>query len=152
MADLQRAVVAAGRQAQFGFAAADFFHDVLEIAEPFDVVLVANVCHLFDGQLVERLLRLAASAVNPQGRLVVLDQVLDEQPDWLRWSAVYAVGLPHWGPGGYLYTLAEYRVWLERAGLASIRAQALCPQPAVTLIAARRLELTADHAPSTASG
>jgi len=134
--DLVRAVNRAGRSGQFEFAALDFFTQEIDISKLFDLVLIANVCHLFAGRRCQQLLRVGARALHPGGMLAVIDQVLDDNPDWNRWSALYAVGASHWGPGGHLHTIGEYSTWLQEVGLINIRVHELCPPPALTLLVA----------------
>lgn len=136
--DLSAAVARSGCSAQFEFAAADVFQDEIDTSVLFDLVIVANVVHLFEARRTQELLSLAATALCPGGRLAVIDQVLDDNPDWLQWAALYAVGAPHWLPGGYLYTMNEYRAWLHEAELTSVHADEVCPPPSLTLITANR--------------
>jgi hypothetical protein len=102
-----------------------------------DVTLIANVCHVLDARRTSRLLAGAIQTLRPGGFLLIIDQVLDDAPDWSRWGSLYAVGAPHWLPGGHLFTHAEYWAWLEEAGASDIRARPICAAPEMTMISAR---------------
>ncbi len=133
---LAEAVLATTRAGQFQVAAADAFRDALGTG--YDLVIIANVCHLFPDGRNRLLLARAAAALATGGVLAVIDQILDLDPDWPTWAALYAVGLPHGMPGGYLYTSDEYAAWLREAGLVPTSTSALSAPPSLTLLEARR--------------
>lgn len=135
---LESAVSAEGRAHQYRLVPADFFALDDEQCGPFDLVIVANVCHLFSAALTRQVLGAAADRLGAGGVLAVIDQVLVDTPDWTRWSALYAVGLPHLNPGGHLFSPAEYRAWIADMGLEALPTLLLCPAPSLTLVAARR--------------
>ncbi len=135
---LRAAVTAAGRAHQYRFVAVDFFDRPVESLGSFDLVIVANVCHLFTSDLVQRMLQVATNHVAEGGAVAVIDQLLDDDPDWTRWSALYLVGLPHLNPGGHLFTAREYTRWFEDLGLTVAAPEALCPVPALSLVVATR--------------
>jgi hypothetical protein len=51
---------------------------------------------------------------------------------------LYAVGLPHVMPGGYLHTVDEYVTWMADAGLIAGLADPLSAPPGLSLVSARR--------------
>jgi SAM-dependent methyltransferase len=138
LAALTEAVAAAEVSAQFKTMAADVFTSDLRTAAGYDLVIVANVCHLFPASRTRSLLIRAAGVLAPGGVLAVIDQVLDDPPDWLQWAVLYAVGLPHVMPGGYLHTVDEYVTWMADAGLAAGLADPLSAPPGLSLVSARR--------------
>jgi SAM-dependent methyltransferase len=131
------AVDRAGLTSQFQLVDHDMLAGPVDALPPFDVVVVANVCHLFPAPRTQLLLSRAAAALRPGGTLAVIDQLLDDAPDWRRWAALYAVGAPHWGPGGHLFTPGEYAAWLRGAGLTEVRVDDLCLPPPISLVTAR---------------
>lgn len=135
---LADAVSRAGLRERFDLAGLNMLRQ--EIAPPatFDVAIVANVAHLLTEVPLQQLLGRAADLLRPGGLLVVIDQVLDDDPDWVLWSALFAVGATLWLPGGTLYTESEYRSILTDTGLQWLGAWPLSPAPALTLLAARR--------------
>jgi cyclopropane fatty-acyl-phospholipid synthase-like methyltransferase len=138
MKELRGAVDRAGLGSRFEFVAMDVFRDEIDTLDPFDIVVVANVCHLFGPAAARDLLAIVAKALRPGGRLAVIDQVLDDDPDWVRWAALYAVGIPQWAPGGHLHTESEYEQWIRASGLTHVDVRHLCPPPSLTLMTASR--------------
>ncbi len=114
---LADAVASAGLSSRFDVRAADAFQDDLSFGQRHDLVLLANVCHLFAPRETRSLVGRLASTLATGGTLAIIDQVLDESPDWRLWAALYAVGLPHTMPGGHLHGLRQYAAWMESAGL-----------------------------------
>jgi SAM-dependent methyltransferase len=80
-----------------------------------DVVLLANVIHYFDGERNQAVLRRAREAVAPGGRLLALDFWTDathtEPLGAALMAGEFAVQL-----GGDVYSVDEFRAWLEAAG------------------------------------
>jgi SAM-dependent methyltransferase len=136
---LRAAVSEAGYADQYRFIAADMFSLPVDLLGSFDLVLVANVCHLFSSDLAVRVIQAAAHQTDDGGRVAIIDQLLDDPPDWNRWSALYAVGLPHLNPGGHLYTAHEYALWFEQLGFVAAPPELLSPAPALSLAVATRL-------------
>jgi SAM-dependent methyltransferase len=88
----RNAVTAAGLEAQFEFVGADIFAAEWEQPE-YDLVLAANVCHLFDDETALRLLRCLFNALRPGGTLAIVDVVPHERLDGPRPAVLYALGL-----------------------------------------------------------
>lgn len=83
---------------------------------PFDLVLVANVCHLFDASRVQQLLGGLAGALAPGGEVAVVDALpggIREDPA----RALYALGLALRTSSGGLHGRQAYERWLRGAGL-----------------------------------
>ena len=76
------------------------------------------------------------------GVITIIDQVLEEDPDWRRWAALYALGVLHSAPGGYLFSVREYANWFAEHGSWRVIAYPVCPLPPLTLIVAERPLLT----------
>ena len=136
MTTLRDAVSKSGISKQFRLAAVDVFRAAWQADDAYDLVLLANVCHLFDEARNRQLLRQVALCLRPAGALAIIDQVLDEQPDWVRWGALYAVGALHRAPGGRLFPGRIYSTWLEELGFCNIAEHGVCPLPPLTLIQA----------------
>lgn len=133
---LLAAIDDAGYASRFEIRVCDAFRD--DLGSGYDLVIVANVCHLFPAERNRQLLARAAAALAPGGTLAIIDQVLDLDPDWTVWSALYAVGLPHTLPGGHLFTIAEYSAWLSALGVEPSESAALSAPPALTLLTGRK--------------
>lgn len=83
----------------------------------FDVVLLANITHIYPAAQNAALLRRAASRVAPGGVLAVLDFVRDVEP----FAALFAVTMLMNTEAGGTYGLRDYETWMEGAGLAQVR-------------------------------
>lgn len=138
MTTLRDAVNKSGISKQFRLEAVDVFRAVWQPEAGYDLALVANVCHLFNEERNRELLHRVALYLRPAGTLAIIDQVLDEQPDWARWGALYAVGALHRAPGGRLFPSRIYARWLEELGFCNIAEHAVCPLPPLTLIQGRK--------------
>lgn len=110
-AQARAAVRRAGLEDQYEFVAGSAFD--VDWGEPasYDLALVANLCHLFDGE-AKRLVRRVADALRPGGRIAIVDILPTERGD--RSPAVlYALGLEdtrrHNLPGPYPFTLIASR-------------------------------------------
>ncbi len=91
--------------------------DLLQDAYPsdHDVVLLANVIHYFDGGRNQAVLRRSREAVAPGSRLLALDFWTDtthtEPLGAALMAGEFAVQL-----GGDVYSVDEFRAWLESTG------------------------------------
>lgn len=133
----RNAVSAAGLEAQFEFVGADIF--AAEWQQPqYDLVLAANVCHLFDDETNLRLLRCLFDALRPGGTLAIVDIVPNEQLDGPRPAVLYALGLLLRSGTGRAYPFSVYTEWLDRAGLKKVGRHELSVAPPFTLITAGR--------------
>jgi SAM-dependent methyltransferase len=133
----RNAVTAAGLEAQFEFVGADIFATEWEQPE-YDLVLAANVCHLFDDETALRLLRCIFNALRPGGTLAMVDVVPNERLDGPRPAVLYALGLLLRSRTGRAYPFSVYREWLDRAGLKMVGRHEFSVAPPFTLITAGR--------------
>lgn len=99
--------------------AGDMFRD--PVPEGCDVVLFSNVLHDWDVPECRTLVGRSAEALPPGGRLLVHDVFLNDALDGPLPIALYSAQLFKLTEGR-AYSAAEYRAWLEEAGL---RPQAL---------------------------
>jgi SAM-dependent methyltransferase len=135
---VEAAVAEAGLRGRVTIVAADAFDaDPAELGT-YDLVIVANVCHLFNEARNRELLQRIAGLVNKKGVLAIVDQVLELEPDWNRWAALYSVGVLHGGPGAFLFPLQTYERWLVETGFRQVESTLVCPVPPLTLITSRR--------------
>ena len=100
----------------------------------YDVALITNFLHHFDPSACTSFLRKVHAAVNPGGRVVVLEFVPNADrvspPVPARFSLTMLAGTP----GGDAYTFAELERQLEDAGFKNVSAHPL-PTPEVVLLA-----------------
>lgn len=114
----RRAVDEAGLVDRVEVVTGDILDEALDehLGGPFDVVMAANLCHLFDGGRARWLVARLARHVNDDGRLVIIDVL----PDLVREDpgvALYALGLDVRTTAGGLHPRADYDQWLDDAGL-----------------------------------
>ena len=88
--------------------------------EAFDMVLLANVCHTQGEPLVKALINKCARALKPQGRLVIVDFIPDNERAHAGWPLLFAVNLLVSSEEGQVYTQAQYKTWCEAANLVMI--------------------------------
>jgi predicted O-methyltransferase YrrM len=91
----------------------DMFRDALPKA---DVVLLSNILHDWDVAECRTLIARCAAALRPGGRLLIHDVFLNDALDGPLPMALYSAAL-FTLTEGRLYSAAEYRVWLQEAGL-----------------------------------
>jgi SAM-dependent methyltransferase len=136
------AVAAAGFSDRYRFVAADVLTADLP-ADAYDLVLVGNLCHLFDGPANQRLLTTLATTLRPGGMAAILDLLPDTPAADRRSTALYALGLFARTCDGGLHTFAAYREWLVTAGLTPPGRHDLSGAPPITLVHARRADAAA---------
>lgn len=139
LATTRTAVDDAGHATRFTLLDADVFTTDLPAAA-YDLVIVGNLCHLFDPSANRHLLARLTRTLRPGGTLAILDVLPDSPGTDRRWLALYALGLHARTSSGQVHPYAAYREWLTDARLTSLRRIDLPTVPPVTL-------LTAHHPP-----
>lgn len=115
----RRHVCADGLDGQFTYLPGDAFTLELDHAA-YDLVLVPNLCHLFDEDSNVTLFRRLGAALRPGGRLAVVDVLPGSTPDLARQVSLYALGLMIRTDAGAVHGEADYRAWMEAAGLVDV--------------------------------
>jgi len=133
----RRAVAAAGREAQFHLHEGDIFSLSFD-DHAFDIVILGNVCHLFDDSTNRVVLGQVARWLAPGGTVAVIDFLPNERRDGPRELALYAVELAQRMPSAQLYPFTSYAGWLRESGFEKIERIELTRYPPVTLVRARR--------------
>ena len=117
--DVARDIVARHNAgAQVTLQPGDFLTD--DIGSGYDLVLASQILHSFDDPQCRALLRKAARALAPGGRLVVQEFLLDEGRTSPPNAALFAINMLVNTERGRTYTEAEVRGWLAAAGLPRI--------------------------------
>ncbi len=99
---------------------------------PYDVVLLSHVFHHFEPAVCEQLMKKAAAAVKPGGRLVIHDFLTDGENPAARMFAVTMVG---WTRKGEAFAGADYEKWCKSAGLTNFATHRTEGLPATVMIA-----------------
>ena len=109
----RRAIDERGYSDRVDVLAADMFGDALP--RGYDVHLFSNVLHDWDVDVVLRLLRASAAALDPGGAIVIHDAFLNADKTGPVEMAAYSVLLMH-VTQGRCYSVAEMGAWLQEAG------------------------------------
>ncbi len=88
---------------------------------PFDVVLAANISHIYSAETNRMLFRRAADSVAPGGCVAILDFVRGRS----EFASLFAITMLLATEAGGTYTLEEYGSWLGEAGFTGIRCTAI---------------------------
>ncbi|HET6918454.1 MAG TPA: methyltransferase [Jiangellaceae bacterium] len=122
LAVTRRAVAEAGWPDQFEYMAGDAFEVSLPHAK-YDLALLGNLCHLFDGPANRRLFHRLRPAIQDGGRIAIIDVLPAHDPDTQRSVQLYAAGLMTRTSSGGVHGEESYRAWLEEAGFLDIHVQ-----------------------------
>ncbi|HEY3357316.1 MAG TPA: methyltransferase [Polyangia bacterium] len=101
-----------------------------------DLVLISAICHMLDPAQNQDLLRRVHAALQPGGRVVIQDHVLDADRTSPRAGALFAVNMLVGTQAGGTYSEDEYTAWLTGAGFTDVRRVKL-PGPSDLMIARR---------------
>lgn len=97
----------------------DFLEELPE--GEFDVVLLANITHIFDPDANADLIRRLAPRIRRGGVLAIMDFVRGREP----FASLFAVTMLLNTERGNTYSLPEYERWLRDAGLSRVRCRTL---------------------------
>jgi SAM-dependent methyltransferase len=113
-----RYVAAAGLADRVTTKAGDLNTD--DLGTGYDLVLISAICHMNSAAQNADLIRRAARALVPGGRVVVHDHVLEPDRTAPKAGALFAVNMLVNTPTGGNYTEEEYFGWMREAGLGDI--------------------------------
>jgi SAM-dependent methyltransferase len=98
--------------------AGDYNHDPLGAG--FDLVFLSAIVHSNSPGENRELIRKAAGALAPSGRLVVQEFIVDEDRTGPPFAALFALNMLVGTAAGDTYTESEVRQWMTEAGLSGI--------------------------------
>lgn len=131
----RRAVTQAGVADRYTYLAGDAFAVDLPDAA-FDLVVVANVCHLFGADANRRLLGRLRPALAAGGRLAVIDRMEEDGSPPDRSAALHQLSLALRTDAGAQHRAADYVTWLRAAGLRPAGRHRLDPSVGLDLLVA----------------
>jgi SAM-dependent methyltransferase len=108
----------------------------VDFGDGYDVALVTNFLHHFDGATCTAFLRKVHTALKPGGRVVVLEFVPNPDRVSPPFPARFSLTMLAETPGGDAYTFDELRRQLEDAGFSNVTAHGL-PTPQMVLLGER---------------
>lgn len=107
-----------GMQDRVSTLSGDYLFD--NIGGPYDAIWISSIVHMHTEAQNAHLIRKAVEALNPGGRLMVRDFLLNENGDGPVNAAVFAVNMLVSTDGGRSYKASEIAGWLKQAGLRDI--------------------------------
>ncbi|EMG36676.1 O-methyltransferase [Desulfocurvibacter africanus PCS] len=108
----------AGLSGRVSTRAGDYRTDDLGLA--YDLVFLSAVAHINSPEDNKQLMRKAAAALNPGGRIVVLDFIMEPDRVLPERGALFALNMLVNTPAGDTYTEEEIASWLMEAGCRDI--------------------------------
>jgi (2Fe-2S) ferredoxin/predicted O-methyltransferase YrrM len=115
----RRHIEEAGVAARVKVRAGDLRSDSL--GEGYDLVFVSAICHMLSPGENLDLLRRCREALQPGGRIVIQDFVLEADKTAPRFAALFALNMLVGTRGGSSYSESEYAAWLGEAGFREVR-------------------------------
>jgi len=106
------------------------------LGQGYDLVFVSAICHMLSEDENRDLFRRCREALEPGGRLVVQDFILEADKTSPRFAALFALNMLVGTRAGSSYSEPEYAAWMGEAGFGGIRRVRL-PGPADLMIAVR---------------
>lgn len=97
----------------------DFLKD--DLGDGYDLVLLANVLHMYPADLGKALVAKAARALAPGGRLIVHGFCTDEDDTGPLEDALFSLGIGMLTESGRAHPVREKIGWMEEAGIGDIR-------------------------------
>jgi len=95
-------------------------YNIDSLGTGFDLVFLSAVVHSNSPQDNKNLIGKCAEALNPQGQVVVLDFIMDENRVSPFFGALFALNMLVATESGDTYTESEVRFWMNDAGLSNI--------------------------------
>jgi precorrin-6B methylase 2 len=115
----QRHINAAGLAGRVETIAGDLRHDAL--GKGFTLVLASAICHMLSPEENQYLLRRCFAALDPNGRVVIQDFILEPDKAAPKQAALFALNMLVGTPAGSTYSYEEYSAWLQEAGFQEVR-------------------------------
>lgn len=125
---------AAGVQDRVSAREGDLRRDALGTG--YDLVLLSAVCHMLGPDENRDLIRRAAAALRPGGKVVIQDFILNADRTSPRFAALFSVNMLVGTEKGNDWTEEEYAAWMREAGLTNI-ARTRLPGPTDLMIGSR---------------
>ena len=130
----KRHIQAAGLEGRIETRAGDLRRD--SFGQGFTMVLVSAICHMLSPEENQDLFRRCHAALEPRGRLVMQDFILEPDKTSPKQAALFALNMLVGTPAGSTYSYEEYGDWLRRAGFAKVREIRL-PGPSSLMVGVR---------------
>ena len=130
----QRHIDAAGLAARIETRPGDLRYD--PFGSGFKLVLASAICHMLSPEANQDLLRRCFECLEPGGRVVIQDFILESDKTAPKQAALFALNMLVGTPAGSTYSYEEYGEWLRAAGFRELREIRL-PGPSSLMVATR---------------
>ena len=87
----------------------------------YDLVIMANILHMYDADMSKALVTKAVKAVKPGGRIVIHGFCTDENQTGPLGDTLFSLNIGMLTEGGRAHPVQEKIDWLEEAGISDIR-------------------------------
>ena len=91
-----------------------------DLGKGFDLLFLSAIIHINSPEQNQTLIDKACRALNPGGKLIVQDFIMDEDRTTPAFGALFALNMLVGTEAGDTYTEREVRTWMEGAGLSNI--------------------------------
>jgi SAM-dependent methyltransferase len=108
------------------------------IPENYDVIFLSNIIHGENDEKNAELIAKLARSLNPSGRIVIKDHILDDSRANPAVGVIFSVLMLLTTDGGRCYGFGEIRRWMELAGLRQVRQIDLPPPLTSSLVIGAR--------------
>jgi SAM-dependent methyltransferase len=99
--------------------AGDFHKD--EIGKGYDLILMANILHMYDDEFGKALVKKVADALEPGGRIIINGFCTDENETAPLQDTLFSLNMGLLTDSGKAHPMPEMITWLEQAGLTEIK-------------------------------
>ena len=104
------------------------------LGEGYSLIFLSAICHMLGAEENRDLLRRCGAALEPNGRIVVQDFILEPEKTSPKSAALFALNMLTGTRAGSTYSEPEYSAWLNDAGFHNVRHIRL-PGPASLMVA-----------------
>jgi cyclopropane fatty-acyl-phospholipid synthase-like methyltransferase len=86
----------------------------------YDLALLSAICHMFGEQENRNLIRRACQALEPGGRLVIQDFILEPEKTSPKSATLFSLNMLVATEGGASYSESDYENWMRAAGFSEV--------------------------------
>ncbi len=111
-------VAEANLTGRVSFVEGDMIND--ELGEGYDIVWISAICHMWGEDENQELINRVYKSLNPGGRIIIQDFVLEDHKTAPRFGAVFALNMLVNTEAGSSYSNNEYQSWMKKAGFQEV--------------------------------